>query len=125
MQLRGRHYIIIVLVLLTSVLHFGAALDRRIFPDRPDMLFGLNGLGYLGLLTAYFVPIGLLQRTRRFTRWTLFLYTIVTIVAWLVIYLGFHVIKDGRPFFDVDALYGVPAKAVELALLFFLWQDKS
>ena len=125
MQLRGRHYPIIILGLITAALHFGAAVDRRIFPEGPDPLFTLNGLGYLGLLGAYFLPIAWFRRRRPLVWRSLFVYTIVTIFAWVVIYVGFFVIKDGHPFFGVDAIYGVPAKLVELALLYFLWQDKS
>ena len=124
MQLKGRHYIIIVLVLLTALLHFGAAFDRRIFTEGPDPLFTLNGLGYLGLLGAYFLPIGWFQRRHRLVWTTLFVYTIVTIVAWLIIYVGFFVIRDGHPFFSVDAMYGIPAKIAELILLVFLRRDR-
>ncbi len=49
---------------------------------------------------------------------------ILTIVAWLVIWVGFSVIRDGLPFFSYDSLYGVPAKIVEVILLGLLWSDK-
>ena len=124
MQLKGRHYLIIGLVLLTAVLHFGAALDSRLFPDGPDPLFILNGLGYLGLLGAYFLPIGWFQRHHKLVWTGLFAYTIATLVAWAVIYLGFYVIRDGQPFFSLDAIYGIPAKVAELILLYVLRRDR-
>ena len=124
MQLKNRHYFMIVLMLLTAFLHFGAAFDRRIFPEGPDPLFTLNGLGYLGLLGAYFLPVAWFQRRRRLVWTSLFVYTIVTILAWVIIYVGFFVLRDGHPFFSVDALYGIPAKIAELLLLYFLWHDK-
>ena len=54
----------------------------------------------------------------------LFGYVILTIVAWLVIWVGLNVIKDGVPFFSHDSLYGVPAKIAEVILLSLLWADK-
>lgn len=124
MQLNARRYGIIVLVLLTAAMHFLAAFDRRLFPDGPDPLFTLNGLGYLGLLGAYFVPLGFLTRMHRWVWWALFIYVIVTIVAWIIIWVGMNVIANGVPFFSLDSLYGVPAKTAEVILLFLLWRDK-
>jgi hypothetical protein len=123
--MKFRQYLILFLGLATAALHFGAALDRRIFPDGPDVLFSLNGLGYIGLLLAYFLPLGFLQSRHRLARSVFSVYTVVTIVAWVVIYVGLFVIRDGHPFFSVDAIYGIPAKLVEVALLYTLRQDKS
>ncbi len=124
MQLKSRQYFIIVLVLATAFLHLGAALDRQLFPDGPDPLFILNSLGYLGLLGAYFLPLVFLQRMHRIAWWALLVYVIVTIAAWVVIWVGLNVIQGGQPFFGHDSLYGVPAKIAEVALLFLLWKDK-
>lgn len=124
MPLKTRRYAIIILVLFTALLHLAAAVDRQLFPDGPDPLFILNGLGYLGLLGAYFLPIGFLQGMRQVTWWALFLYIIASILAWIVIWVGFNVIRDGVPFFAHDSLYGVPAKIAEVALLFLMWKDK-
>lgn len=124
MRLTTRQYVIIVLVLFTAALHFGAALDRVLFPDGPDPLFLLNGLGYIGLLAAYFLPIPFFQNRRKLVWWALFIYIIVTIVAWLVIWVGFNVVRDGVPFFSRDSIYGVPAKITELILLALLWREK-
>jgi hypothetical protein len=124
MQLKPRQYAIILLILATSFLHFGAALDRRLFPDGPDPLFTLNGLGYLGLLLAYFLPIGFLQSRHRLVWWVLVVYVIVTIIAWFIIWVVMNVILGGAPFFGVDSLYGVPAKIAEVILLTLLRRDK-
>ena len=53
--LQARHYAIIVLVVATALLHLAASRDPVLFPGGPDPLFTLNGLGYLGLLGAYFL----------------------------------------------------------------------
>jgi hypothetical protein len=124
MQLKPLHWGIILLVLATAVLHLAAAFDRILFPESPDPLFILNGLGYLGLLGAYFLPIPFFQQRHQLVRWTLFVFAIITIVAWIVIWVGINVIANRVPFFSHDSVYGVPAKIVELILLFVLWQDK-
>jgi hypothetical protein len=124
MQPKTRKYLIIALALITAALHLAAALDRRIFPDGPDVLFTLNALGYLGMLMAYFLPLGFLQSRRRLIWQAFMAYTIFTIAAWVIIYVGLFVIRDGHPFFSVDVMYGGPAKIVELVLLSVLRRDK-
>ena len=123
-HLQRRHYAIIVLLLAAAALHFAAALDRILFPDGPDPLFLLNGLGYLGLLGAYFLPIPFLQARHKLVWWALVGYIILTIVAWLAIWVGINVIVNHVPFFSRDSLYGVPAKLIEITLLFLLRRDK-
>lgn len=124
MKLTSKQYLIVVLVLATALLHLFAAFDKTLFPDGPDPLFTLNGLGYIGLLGAYFLPIPFFQQRHKMVWWALFGYIILTIVAWIVIWVGFSVIRDGMPFFSHDSLYGVPAKIIELVLLYLLWQEK-
>ena len=124
-KLTGKQIGIIIAVLITSALHFASAFDKVLFPDGPDPLFILNGLGYLGLLGAYFLPIPFFQQKHNLVRWALIAFAIVTIIAWLVIWVGFYVIRDGVPFFSHDSIYGVPAKIDELILLALLWNDKS
>jgi hypothetical protein len=123
-RLQGRHYAIILLVVATALVHFAAALDRVLFPDGPDPLFILNGIGYLGLLAAYFLPIRFLQQRHKLVWWALFGYVILTIVAWLVIWVGINVIGNHVAFFSRDSIYGVPAKLMELVILYLLWRDK-
>ena len=125
MKLSTRHYGIILLGLFTAILHLTAAFDKALFPDSPDPLFILNGLGFIGLLGAYFLPIKFFQEHHKLVWQVLFGYVILTIVAWLVIWVGLNVIKDGVPFFSHDSLYGVPAKIAEVTLLGLLWSDKS
>jgi hypothetical protein len=124
MKLSGKQYGIVLLVLFTAALHLAAAFDKALFPDSPDPLFILNGLGFLGLLGAYFLPIKFFQERHKLVWRVLFGYVILTIVAWLVIWVGLNVIKDGVPFFSHDSIYGVPAKIAEVTLLGLLWSDK-
>ncbi len=125
MRLTGKHYAIIVLTLITSFLHFAAAFDKQLFPDGPDPLFILNGLGYLGLLGAYFLPIAFAQQRHELVRRVYMGYAVLTILAWIWIWVIQAVIIGHTPFFAHDSLYGVPAKITEVILLFLLSSDKS
>ena len=124
MKLTGKQYAIVLLAVFTAILHLVAAFDKTLFPDSPDPLFILNGLGYLGLLGAYFLPIKFFQDRHKLVWQVLFGYVILTIVAWVVIWVGLNVIKDGVPFFSHDSIYGVPAKIAEVVLLGLLWSEK-
>jgi hypothetical protein len=124
MKLTSKQYGIVLLVVFTAILHLAAAFDKALFPDSPDPLFILNGLGFLGLLGAYLLPIKFFQDRHKLVWSALFGYVILTIVAWLVIWVGFSVIRDGVPFFSHDSIYGVPAKIAEVALLSLLWSEK-
>ena len=68
---------IIVLTLGTALIHF-----RLNFPDP---VFILNGLGYLTLLAALYLPVPRLVPHRRVVRWTLVGYAALTILAWVAI----------------------------------------
>ncbi len=125
MKLSGKQIGILILGLITAFAHLAAAFDKQLFPDGPDPLFILNGLGYLGLLGAYFLPIPFFQQKHEWVRRGFILYAIITIVAWLVIWVGFSVIRDGIPFFSRDSIYGVPAKIAELLLIWLLYTDKT
>lgn len=125
MKLSAKHYGIIVLGLFTAILHLLAAFDKILFPESPDPLFILNGLGYLGLLGAYFLPIRFFQERHKLVWRVLFGYIILTIAAWIFIWVIQYVIIGGEPFFAHDSLYGVPSKIAEVILLALLWSDRS
>jgi hypothetical protein len=125
MKLTGKHYAIIALTLITAILHIAAALDKELFPEGPDPLFILNGLGYMGLLGAYFLPISFFQQKHELVRRGYMLFVIVTIAAWIFIWVIQYVIIQGVPFFSHDSLYGVPSKISEVILLWLLSTDKQ
>jgi len=125
MKLTPRRWGIIGVTLVTAVAHLAAAFDKVLFPESPDPLFILNGLGYLGLLGAYLLPIPFFQERHRLVRWVLIGFAIVTILAWVYIWVFQYVIVQGVPFFSRDSWYGVPAKIAELILLALLWNDKE
>jgi heme/copper-type cytochrome/quinol oxidase subunit 2 len=76
-------------------------------------------------LGAYFLPIPFFRQKHKQVWGALGAFVIVTIVAWLVIWVGFYFIRDGTPFFSHDSIYGIPSKIDELILLVLLWNDKS
>lgn len=124
MKLTNRSYGIIIAALVTAVMHLLAAFDKQLFPDSPDPLFILNGIGYLGLLGAYFLPIPFFQQRHKLIRQGLIGFAIITIAAWIFIWVIQYVIIGGENFFAHDSLYGIPAKIAEVALIFFLRADK-
>lgn len=118
MKLTFKHFGIILLVLATAALHFYAAISLF---ETPDPLFTLNGLGYLGLLGAYFLPIKFFQERHKLVWRVLFGYAIVTILAWAFISLPRIIIHTIEP---LDKWIGISAKTAEVILLAFLWWDK-
>jgi hypothetical protein len=125
MKLTSRHYGIIVFGLITAVLHLAAAFDKQLFSHGPDPLFILNGLGYLGLLGAYFLPIPFFQQKHNLVRQGFTLYAFITILAWIWIWVIQYVIIGGENFFGRDSIYGIPAKLAEVALIILLRADRE
>ena len=108
MKLTGIRYGIILCALATAYLHITLS---------PDIMFTLNGLGYLGLLGAYLLPIAFFQQKHNLVWWALVGYTALTIILWVVM---------GEKDFNASptAPIGYYAKAAEVLLLVFLWADK-
>ena len=112
MNLTGKHYGILLSGLATAFLHL--SLFPRLGPDP----IALNGLGYLALLAAYFLPIPFFQQRRNLVWWALMGYTVLTFVLWVI--LG-----DKNFTFDFsNAAIGYYAKAAELFLMGFLLADR-
>ncbi|MDQ2692836.1 MAG: hypothetical protein M3Y68_12440 [Chloroflexota bacterium] len=109
MKLTGKHYGIILFALATAVLHI------ILFPD---IMFTLNGLGYLALLAAYFLPIPFLQERRNLIWWVFVGYTVLTIILWVI--MGDKNFVPGT-----SSATGYYAKAAEILLLVFLFADRS
>jgi hypothetical protein len=108
MKLTSKHYGIILSCLATALLHLSLL---------PDIGFTLNGLGYIGLLGAYFLPIPFFQQKHKLVWWGLVGYTILTIVLWVI--MGNKQFVAGT-----TSAIGYYAKAAEVLLLAFLWSDK-
>ena len=108
MNLNGRHYLIILAGLATAFLHVILW---------PDIMFTLNGLGYLGLLAAYFLPIAFFRERHTLVWWALAGYTLLTIVLWVVM-------GDKNFVAGTSSAIGYYAKAAEVILLVSLWLDR-
>jgi hypothetical protein len=68
---------IAVLTLATAAIHLQLAF--------PDPAFILNGLGYLTLLAALYLPIPRVARYQWVVRWVLVGYTALTIFLWILL----------------------------------------
>ncbi len=107
-NLSVKQYGIILLTLATAFLHL------KLFPD---IGFILNGLGYLGLLGAYFLPIPFFQSRHKLVWWVLVGYTLLTIILWVIM-------GDKQFVAGTSSALGYYVKAIEVLLLIFLWNDK-
>ena len=108
MNLTAKHYGIILCALATAFLHISLY---------PDIVFTLNGLGYIGLLGAYLLPIAFFQQKHNLVWWALAGYTALTIVLWLIM-------GDKNFVAGTSSATGYYAKAAEVLLLVLLWSDK-
>ncbi|MDP9412199.1 MAG: hypothetical protein M3R38_18680 [Actinomycetota bacterium] len=68
---------IVLLTLGAALIHLQLAF--------PDPAFILNGLGYLALLAALYLPVPRLARYRNAVRWALIGYTALTIFLWILL----------------------------------------
>jgi hypothetical protein len=108
MNLTGKQIGIVLAALATAILHI------TLFPD---IMFTQNGLGYIGLLGAYLLPIAFFQQRHGMVWWAFVGYTLLTIVLWAV--MGDKTFVAGT-----SSATGYYAKAAEILLLIFLWTDK-
>ena len=111
MNLTGKHYGILLSGLATAFLHLS------LFPEMGFDPIVLNGLGYLALLGAYFLPIPFFQERHRLVWWALMGYTALTFVLWII--LGDKNFVPGT-----SSAIGYYAKAAELFLMGFLLADR-
>jgi len=112
MKLSGKQVWILISGLATALLHL--SLFPRMGPDP----IALNGLGYLALLGAYFLPIPFFQQKHNLAWWGFLGYTALTFVLWIIM---------GDKTFVLDfsnAAIGYYAKTAEIVLLISLWSDK-
>jgi hypothetical protein len=97
---------IVLAAVATALVHIMLAFQ---FPGGIDPVFILNGIGYLGLTALLFLPIPVLDPYRNIIRWVLIVYTLVTVLAWLLI--------------GVRSPLAYADKALELLLILCLWLD--
>jgi hypothetical protein len=75
---------VLILGLVTALVHL-VVLNISFVRDTgaPDLLFTLNGLGYLGLLAAFFGKVPWISRRPTLLHYLFIGYTAVTILAWV------------------------------------------
>jgi Na+/melibiose symporter-like transporter len=93
--------LIIITTLVTALIHL---VLLNILLGKLDLLFTLNGLGYLALLAVFLYPPGFLAQQRRFIYLAFIGFTAVTIAAW--VFLG-----------DISDPVGVVTKLDEVVLI--------
>jgi len=108
MDLNGKQIGIFLAALATAILHI------TLFPD---IMFTLNGLGYIGLLGAFLLPIPFFQQNHKMVWWAFVGYTALTIVLWLIM-------GDKNFVAGTSSAIGYYAKAAELILIVLLWTEK-
>ena len=95
---------IALVTLLTAVIHISLG----------ELLLILNGLGYLALWAALFLPIAALVKWRGQIRWIFVGYTLVTIILYFVFHPNGVWQEDGL---------GVATKFIEVLLVLLLIYD--
>jgi hypothetical protein len=95
--------LIVLLALATAVIHLSL--------NFPDVMFILNGLGYIALVAALFLPLPFFIQRRGLIRNVLIGYTALTIILWVV--MGAR-----TPIGYID-------KAIEVVLIVLLFLDKK
>jgi hypothetical protein len=93
--------LIIITALVTALIHL---VLLNILLGKLDLLFTLNGLGYLALLAVFLYPPGFLAQQRRLIYLAFIGFTAVTIAAW--IFLG-----------DLSDPVGIVTKLDEVVLI--------
>lgn len=102
-------YGIIALAIATGLIHLVA-----LGIPSGEILFILNGLGYLALVAAIYLPLGFLAGYRSLARWVLIGYTALTFVLYFVM---------NWP--DVWNPLGIITKVIEVVLIVLLWMDRE
>lgn len=96
---------IIALTILTAFIHFSLMLPKI------DLMFTLNGLGYLGLLVLFFTPLNFLQKYHGWIRILFIGYTLLTILLWVI--------------FGMRSIQGYIAKLSEIGIIILLLIDRK
>jgi hypothetical protein len=99
---------ILILGLITALVHL-VVLNISFVRETgsPDVLFTLNGLGYLGLLAAFFWKVPFFSTRPRLLQYLFMGYTAITVLAWVAM--------GARNFI------GYATKLDELLLIAALW----
>jgi hypothetical protein len=99
---------IAVLTIATALIHFSLTLPS---PMPFNLVFGLNGLGYLALLAGLYMNLPVVSRYRSLVRLLFIAYTLVTIILFFVMNTTY-------------GTFGLITKAIEAVLVVLLIMEK-
>ena len=115
-RIGGQQIGIILLTATIAAIHISLAVGA--YTQDNDIgtfiMFTLNGLGYLTLLAATFLPLPVARDNPKLVRWVFIGYVAMTILAWVVL---------GDKSWPAGAL-GYITKLIELSLITLLWLER-
>lgn len=111
-SLGARGISIIILTLATAVTHLVLAFSALRLGDMTTFfMFILNGLGYMTLLAAYYLPLPIARDYPKLVHWAFIAFTAVTIIGWVA--------------FGARNFVGYGDKLIELVLIVLLLTDRK
>ena len=99
---------IVVFTIATALIHLSLNFAMGAF----DIMFTLNGIGYLALLAALFLDLPLARDNRQLVRYAMIAFALISIIAW--IFIG-----------DKTWWVGWVTKAIEVSLIVLLFMKRS
>ena len=102
-QLKTVQIVIILLAVITAIIHLTLSF--------PDPMFILNGLGFLALTAALFLPLPFAKDHLPLVRYVFIGYCLLTAALWAV--MGMRI------------LIGYTATTIEIILPILLWLDRK
>jgi hypothetical protein len=102
-QLKPIQLAIILLAAITAIIHLSLSF--------PDPMFILNGLGFLALTAALFLPLPFVKNHRSLVRYVFMGYCLLTAALWAVMGLRIPI--------------GYTATIIEIILPILLWIDRE
>jgi hypothetical protein len=102
-KLKPIHFVIILLAATTAIIHLTLSF--------PDPMFILNGLGFIVLTVALFLPLPFVKDHRSLIRYTFIGYCLLTAALWILIGLRIPT--------------GYAATVIEIILPILLWIDRK
>jgi hypothetical protein len=108
-KISGLYILLMIAVVITAIVHLSLGSDFLTNPG--DIMFLLNGIGYIVLTVLFIFPIAWTQPYHEIIRWVLVGYTVLTIILWVVM--------NGK----IEPV-GIITKLSELAIIVILIIDR-
>ncbi len=108
-KLGGIQILLIAAALITGVIHLGLGSD--FLANIGDIMFLLNGIGFIGLAALYLLPLAFLKPYHEIVRWVFAGYSALTVILWVV--MNGHLEPAG-----------IAAKLAEIAIIAVMLIDR-